>query len=162
MFEALEKSIKGGLKGNHIHMTPLKALEGLTAETARTLPSKGEHSCWHILHHIVFWQDLMLSALRKESVNWPKNNEVSWPSDDQLKKDDDWVALVESFKKGLEESDGLTNTIESMDDLPAWPKVPPFAALMVLIQHNAFHFGEIVATRQALGIWPPPEYKPTF
>ena len=162
MFERLEKSIKSGLRGKYIHMDPLKALEGLTAETARLTPDKGEHSCWYILYHTVFWQDLMLGALRKESVNWPKNNEISWPSDDQLKKDDDWVALVESFKKGLEEADGLTSIIESNEDLPAWPKVPPFAAFMVFIQHNAFHFGEIVATRQALGIWPPPGYKPTF
>jgi len=162
MIERLEKSIKNGLRGKFTHMDPLKALDGLTAGTARMVPLKGEHSCWHILHHVVFWQDLMLGALRKESVDWPKNNEASWPTDEQLKSDEDWVALVEKFEKGLVEADGMTNNIESMDDLPAWPKVPPFAALMVFVQHNAFHIGEIVATRQALGNWPPPEYKPTF
>ena len=162
MIERLEKSIKNGLRGKFTHMDPLKALGGLTADKARMVPSKGEHSCWHILHHIVFWQDLMLSALRKESVDWPKNNETSWPTDEQLKKDEDWAALVEKFEKGLDEADGMTKNIESMEDLPAWPKVPPFAAFLVFVQHNAFHVGEIVATRQALGNWPPPDYKPTF
>jgi hypothetical protein len=162
MIERLEKSIKMGLRGKHIHMDPLKAVQGLTAETARMKSDKGEFSCWHFLYHIVFWQDLMLGALRKESVKWPKNNEASWPSDDLLKKDADWDTLVAKFEKGLNEADGMTMNLDSKDDLPAWPKVPPFSGYLVLIQHNAYHIGEIVATRQALGLWPPPDYKPTF
>ncbi len=162
MIERLEKSIKNGFRGKFTHMDPLKALDGLTAGIARMVPPNGEHSCWHILHHVVFWQGLMLGALRKESVVWPKNNETSWPTDKQLKQDEDWIALVEKFEKGLDEADSMTKNIESMEDLPAWPKVPPFAAFLVFVQHNAFHVGEIVATRQALGNWPPPDYKPTF
>ena len=162
MIERLEKSIKMGLRGKHIHIDPVKAVQGLTAETARMIPEKGNYSCWHYLYHIVFWQDLMLGALRKESVNWPKSNEASWPNDDMLKDDDDWTTLVEKFEKGLVDAESLTSTLDSMDDLPAWPKVPPFAAYMVFAQHNAYHIGQIVATRQALGLWPPPEYKATF
>jgi len=162
MIERLEKSIKSGLRGKHIYLDPLKAVAGLTPEKARTIPENGHHSCWHQLHHIVFWQELMLGALRKESVDWPKNNELSWPTADQLAKDEDWDSLVEKFEKGLAEADSLTGTIESGDDLPAWPKVPSFAGYLIILQHNAFHTGEIVATRQALGFWPPPEYKATF
>ncbi len=162
MIERLEKSIKNGLRGKFTHVDPLKAIDGLTAETARLIPENAEHSCWQYLYHIVYWQDLMLSALRKESVDWPKNNEQSWPNDSELKNDDNWNILVKKFKDGLADADNMTKTIESTDDLPAWPKVPPFAAYLVLNQHNAFHIGELVATRQALGIWPPPDYKMTF
>ena len=162
MIERLEKSFKSGLRGKHTHFDPLKAVQDLTADTAREIPEKGKFSSWHILYHIVFWQDLMLGALRKESVDWPKNNEPSWPSEEMLKNDEDWDALVEKFEKGLEEADGLTNTISSMEDLPAWPKVPPYAGYLVLIQHNAYHIGQLIGTRQALGHWPPPDYKATF
>ena len=162
MIERLEISIKNGLRGKHVHIDPMKSLEGLTVETARMTLSNGGHSCWHILHHIVFWQDLMLAALRKEDVNWPENNERSWPTDEQLMKDAGWNNLVEKFQKGLVEAEDLAENIKSVDDLPAWPNVSSFAALMVFIQHNAYHLGEIVATRQAIGNWPPPEYKQTF
>jgi len=162
MIERLEKSIKSGLRGKHTHLDPLKAVAGLTPDDARRIPDNGHHSCWHYLYHIVFWQDLMLGALRKESVDWPKSNEPSWPSEEQLVNDDDWDSLVEKFEKGLVEADSLTGSIESLEDLPAWPKVPPFAGYLVLVQHNAFHIGELVATRQALGLWPPPDYKATF
>jgi len=162
MLESLESTLKRGLRGKYIHIDPMKAVEGLTADTAYMIPRQGTHSCWHILHHIVYWQELMLKALRGETVDWPKNNEKSWQSDTISKKADDWMKLVQKFEQGLIEADAQTNRIESMEDLPAWPKVPPFAAIMSIVQHNTYHIGEIVATRQALGLWPPPTYKETF
>jgi hypothetical protein len=56
----------------------------------------------------------------------------------------------------------MTENIKSMEALPSWPKVPAFRALMVFGQHIAYHIGEIVAIRQALGYWPPSEDHKTF
>ncbi len=160
MLGTLTAALKNSLNGKHIHVNPLKALENLTPEMAAQIPESGEHSCWHILNHIVFWQDLMLEALRgNKEVEWPINNEVSWPTKIS-KNEKDWKELVARFKSGLDEGYKMTENIEFQDDLPAWPKVPAFRALMVFGQHNAYHIGEIVATRQALGFWPPsPDHK---
>jgi uncharacterized damage-inducible protein DinB len=160
MFEDLTKSLKASLTGEHIHVNPLKAIENLTAETAAKVPKNSEHSCWHILSHTVYWQDLMLVALRKkEKVDWPKNNEMSWAV--EITDDDkDWNNLVERFKAGVDEALKMSEDIESQEKLPAWPHVTTYQALMVFGQHNAYHMGEIVATRQALGLWPPsPDHK---
>jgi len=160
MFGVLTAALKNSIKGQHIHVDPMVALKNLTPEMAAEVPEKSEHSCWHILHHIVFWQDLMLEALRgKKEVNWPKTNEPSWlkvlPKDGKK-----WDELVQKFKSGMEEGYEMTENIESLEALPSWPKIPVFRALMVFGQHNAYHIGEIVATRQALGYWPPsPDYK---
>ncbi|MHA1943215.1 MAG: DinB family protein [Candidatus Thorarchaeota archaeon] len=160
MLGTLTASLKNSLSGKHIHIAPMKALENLSPEMAAKVPENSEHSCWHILHHIVFWQDLMIEALRgNNEVKWPDKNQLSWPT--EISKDEnEWTALVERFKTGLDEGYKMTENIDSQDDLPAWPKVPTFRALMVFGQHNAYHIGEIVATRQALGYWPPsPDYK---
>jgi len=133
MFDKIQKSILNGLQGTHVHVNPFKALEGLDADTAKKVPPNGGHSCWQILYHIVYWQDFMLPHLRKEEVNW-----------------------------GIEEAEAITKTIDSFENLPTDPKVPSYAALMVFIEHNAYHVGQIVATRQAIGAWPPPDYKKTF
>jgi uncharacterized damage-inducible protein DinB len=160
--DKLEQALKRGIRGKYTHIDPLKALEGLTADSAAIIPPKGWHSCWHLLYHIVYWQELMLAALRGEKVNWPKNNDLSWPSENTLKQSNEWAKLVQKFEEGLIEADKHVEKTESFEDLPSWPKVAPFAAIMVIAQHNSFHMGEIVATRQALGLWPPPEYKATF
>ena len=160
MIETMKKALKFSLTGKHIHVDPIKALENLTPEMAAKLPVDGEHSCWHILYHIVFWQDLLLEALRRnKEVNWPKDNKQSWAAD--ISSDEkDWNELVDRFKSGLDEALMMTDDIESQEELPAWPKVPAYQALMVFGQHNAYHIGGIVATRQALGFWPPsPDHK---
>lgn len=161
MLDKLETNLKGGLRGKYIHIEPLKAIDGLDAKSATLVPPKGIHSCWQQLHHIVYWQNLMLSACKGESVDWPKNNDASWSENDILTAEI-WEKTVSDFKKGIEDAELLTKNIESSDDLPAWPKVPLFVALMHLIQHNSFHIGELVGTRQALGLWPPPDYMQTF
>jgi uncharacterized damage-inducible protein DinB len=160
MLDTMPNALKFSLTGHHIHVHPVKAIENLTPEQAAKLPENGEHSCWHILFHIVFWQDLMLEALRlNEKVNWPKSNEESWAAD-STGDEKDWDILVERFKSGLDEALTMSEDIESQEELPAWPKVPRYQALMVFGQHNAYHIGEIVATRQALDLWPPsPDYK---
>ena len=160
MLETMTKALKFSLTGEHIHVNPLKAVANLTPEMAAKLPENSERSCWHILHHIVFWQDLMLEALRKKKeVPWPKNNEPSWAAKIST-KDSDWTALVDRFKSGLDEALKMTEDIESQEHLPAWPKVPAYQALMVFGQHNAYHLGQIVTTRHALGLWPPsPDHK---
>jgi uncharacterized damage-inducible protein DinB len=160
MLDTMKVALNFSLTGKHIHVNPVKAVENLTAEKASKLPENGEHSCWQILHHIVFWQDLMLEALRrKKEVNWPKTNELSWAAEIS-NNDKDWNNLVERFKKGLDEALKMTEDIESQEELPAWPKVPAYQALMVFGQHNAYHIGQLVATRQALGFWPPsPDHK---
>jgi hypothetical protein len=162
MLGILTASLKNSISGKHIHIEPMKALANLTAEMAAQVPENSEHSCWHILHHIVFWQDLMVEALKgKEKVGWPKSNETSWPT--EISKDEnDWKELVDRFQAGYEEGYKMTEDIESMEDLPSWPKVPAFRGLMVFGQHIAYHIGEIVATRQALGYWPPSEDHKTF
>lgn len=160
MLERMKAALKVSLTGKHIHVNPISAIENLTPEMALRLPANGEHSCWHILYHIVYWQDLMLEALqRKEDVNWPKDNKKSW-LDDISGEEKDWSELVERFKSGLDEALKMTEDIESQEELPAWPKVTPLQALMIVGQHNSYHLGEIVATRQALGFWPPsPDHK---
>lgn len=162
MFEKVQKTILNGLRGTHIHVDPLKSLEGLDAKTASIVPQNGKFSCWQILYHIVYWQDFMLPHLRGEEVSWPKNNEESWPDNESLTGEKAWSELVSRFKKGIDEAEELTKTIDSFDNLPTPPKVPTYAALSVFTQHNAYHIGQIVTTRQAIGAWPPPEHKPTF
>jgi uncharacterized damage-inducible protein DinB len=162
MLDTMTAALRFSLTGEHIHVNPLKAIANLTPEMAAKLPKNSDHSCWHILYHMVFWQDLMLEALRrKKEVKWPENNELSWAV--EITKDEkDWNGLIERFKSGLDEALKMTEDIESQEALPAWPKVPTYQALMVFGQHNAYHVGEIVATRQALGLWPPTSDHKTF
>ena len=46
------------------------------------------HSCWDLLHHTVFWQDIILKNLEGEYIDWNTiNNEDNWPSDEFLSQE---------------------------------------------------------------------------
>ena len=82
----IENSILSGLKAEFIHLDPMKAISGLTPETARKRPHNNAHSCWELLYHIVIWNDIFLDNIKGNPANWdPANN---WPPKEELQKDD--------------------------------------------------------------------------
>jgi hypothetical protein len=78
-----------------------------------------------------------------------------WPKDAAPPDDTAWEKSVESFHQDL----------QAMQDLVADPQTDLYAKLpwgdgqtilreaMLLADHNAYHLGQIVMVRQALGAW---------
>ncbi|MFW9800817.1 MAG: DinB family protein [Candidatus Thorarchaeota archaeon] len=154
MKEELAEALIDGLYGKNTHPHPLKALSNLTSELAHNRFSTDSHSSFDLLYHIVFWQDLVLEAMRGEEVAWPKKPDEDWPDS---KSKADWDALVSRFEEGLEEGKRILNEGDLERPLPSWRNVPMLRAAIVLAQHNSYHLGQILANRIAQGSWPPPE-----
>jgi len=157
MKEIIPETIKRCLRGRDAHIAPLKALKGLTPEMARKRPSPNAHSCWELLYHIVLWQDVCLDAVRGNNVDWEAAQKKEWPSQKMMSDDTQWGKLVSKFEKGLKEASQLVEQVDLAKPIPAWGGAPTLQVLMVVVQHNSYHIGQIVATRIALGYWPPPK-----
>ena len=154
MKEALAKALADGLYGKHTHPDPLDAVRGLTYEMASQRTSESVHSSLELLFHLVFWQDLCLEAARGEKdVKWPDAAGEDWLGTDMQVT---WGELVARFEKGLEEGKRLVAEGDLEMPLPAWHNIPMLRAMIVLIQHNSYHLGQIVSNRIAQGTWPPP------
>jgi len=159
MNEIIAEIIRRSLHGKDAHIDPLKALKGLTAEMARKRPSPSSHSCWELLHHIVMWQSVCIDAIKGKEVDWEAAQRKEWPSQERMTDAAQWDNLVAKFERGLEEASQLVERVDLAKPIPAWGDAPTFQVLMVLVQHNSYHIGQIVATRIALGYWPPPKPK---
>ncbi len=154
MKDQLIKVIINGLQGKNTHLSPEKAIKGLTPSTAKQRPTEDIHSCWDLIHHIVVWQEGILKAIVGEKVDWKdidKNH--NWPSPDYLKEDSNFTNLVQKFANGLKEAEKLVKTIDLHNPMPAWGNAPVIQAFMVLLQHNSYHLGQMVTVRKSLGIW---------
>ena len=145
------------LRGKHTHVDPLKAVKGLSFEMANKRPGKDVHSCRELLYHIVYWQDLMLSALRGEDVKWPEDFSLGWPLPSKINTELKWKKLVNNFCKGVEEAETLSQKKRLTETLPSWKYVNSIGALGILALHNSYHIGQLVTVRQSLKQWPPPE-----
>jgi len=158
MREQLIKDLSSGINGFLTHLEPMKAVEGLTPTIARKKPSNKYHSCWDLLHHTVYWQDILLKNLDGKIIDWSKiSNEDNWPSDEYLSKDDNFIELVKKFNKNLEIAATKLEKIDLMQGIKIGPEHTPdvthFKLFLVFLQHTSYHLGQMVTTRKLLGDW---------
>ncbi|HEY3569999.1 MAG TPA: DinB family protein [Thermoanaerobaculia bacterium] len=143
------------LKGGHAHLRLDKALAGLPPELRGAKAPGLPHTIWQILEHLRLAQWDILEFSRDEkhvSPEWPAGY---WPRTEAPPDDAAWEKSLESFQRDL----------QAMQDLVADPKTDLYAKLpwgdgqtvlreaMMLADHNAYHLGQIVSVRQALGAW---------
>jgi uncharacterized damage-inducible protein DinB len=143
-------ALRWGLSGMSSHIEPLRALAGLTPEAAAETPAGGLHSAHRLLHHIVYWQELMLAPVTGEQAAWPSGPE-GW--DSQMPP---WTELVDRFAAGLAKADQLAGEADLRSRIPEWgQEMTKGGALTVLITHNSYHIAQLVDARRATGHWPP-------
>ena len=142
------------LRGGHAHLRLDKALADLPPELRGAKAPGLPHTIWQLLEHlrIAQWDILEFSRDEKHvSPDWPAGY---WPKT-EAPDDVVWEKSLESFHRDL----------QAMQDLVADPKTDLVAKLpwgdgqtvlreaMMLADHNAYHLGQIVSVRQALGAW---------
>lgn len=151
------------MAGMGSHVEPMRAVEGLSPPAAAREVGCGLHSAHRLLHHIVYWQDIMLGAAEgaAEAAGVPSGSPVApvpWPQgpEDWQSPMPEWPELVERFGANLGRAQKLARGAALHAPIPAWgPEMTVGAALGVLITHNSYHLGQLVAARRAAGAWPP-------
>lgn len=155
MKEAIVKALIGGLYGKNTHVNPKKVIAGLTPTTAKIKSGNDNHSCWDLLHHIKIWQKAIIEAIKGKEVDWKEiSAKHDWPSAEYLSNDHNFINLVKTFEDSLLEVEELIKTTDLHKPMPAWGNAPVIQAFIVLLQHNSYHYGQIIALRKSLGIWP--------
>ena len=152
------KDLSSGINGFLTHLEPMKAVEGLAPSTARKNPSNKYHSCWDLLHHTVYWQDILLKNIDGKFIDWTTlTNEDNWPSKEKLSKDENFLELVKKFKENLGIVAKKLENIDLMKGIKIGPEHTPdvtnFRLILVFLQHTSYHIGQIVTTRKLLGDW---------
>ena len=86
-------------------------------------------------------------------MKWPDDY---WPGDAAPPSENAWTNSIAGYRRSREEMQGLARDV---DDLTA--RVPAgtdqqtyLRAILLAADHAAYHVGQIVAVRRALGIWP--------
>jgi hypothetical protein len=142
------------LQGGHAHLTLEKALANLPADLRGHKAPNLPHTIWQLLEHlrIAQWDIVEFSrGPNHVSPTWP---EGYWPKTEAPPDAATWDHAVAAFNRDL----------QTMRDLVADPKTDLYAKLpwgdgqtvlreaMMLADHNAYHLGQLVTVRQALGI----------
>lgn len=133
-----------------------KAVKGIAADKRGACPAGFEHSPWQLLEHIRIAQDDILdfcvNAKYEHRMTWPDDY---WPKEPGPTSAGAWADSVAAYVSGREELKRLARDVE---DLTA--KVPTgnatqtyLRAILLAADHAAYHVGQLVDVRRALGIW---------
>jgi hypothetical protein len=153
--EALRKQLVKMLKESEAHAGFDKAVKGMPAAKMGVRPEGLPHSGWELLEHIrMALRDILEfseSAEYKER-KWP---DEYWPSSPEPPNAAAWEKSVHTIHADI-------NAFAKLLEDPERDLYAPFPwgdgqtllrEALLIIDHNAYHVGELVSIRQALGAW---------
>jgi uncharacterized damage-inducible protein DinB len=141
------------------HGPPLaRLLEGVGAEQAAAHPLAGTHSIWDLVLHLAAWQGEV--ARRVRGRVWSLPEEGDWPAVGEV-NEARWaqaVARLHSSRAALDAAlaelpdAGLERRVGSERDPHLGSGVTLRDAVLGVLQHHAYHGGQIALLRRALGL----------
>jgi hypothetical protein len=144
------------LKDGGAHLNFDSAIAGLPAKLRGARPRGVPHSPWRLLEHMRIAQWDILEFSRNAKHVSPKFPDGYWPTGVVPPNAAAWSKSVKAFRADL----------KAMCDLVANPRTDLFARIphgdgqtilreaLLVADHNAYHLGQLVAVRRALGAWP--------
>ena len=152
---ALRKHLLYLLGGGGAHVDFDSAITGWPAKLRGSKPKGLPHTAWQLLEHlrIARWDILDFSRNPKHvSPEWP---EGYWPSTDAPPSPAAWNNSVSTFQADLKAMMSLVKSPrrDLFARIPHGEGQTILREALLVADHNAYHLGELVYLRRALGAW---------
>jgi hypothetical protein len=144
------------LEWEEAHVGFRKAIEGIPAARRGDRPAGFDHSPWELLEHMRLAQkDLLefgVNPAYKHTLTWPDDY---WPTD-RMPSDAAWNASVAAFEADRTKLQQLVRdaSLDLFTLVPTGKGLQTYLrTILLVLDHNAYHLGQLIAVRRALGIW---------
>lgn len=133
-----------------------KVIAGLAPDLRGQAPGGLPYSPWQLLEHIRLTQHDILEFCRNpsyEELDWPGDY---WPKSASPPSAAAWDKSVAGVRQDREELKqlALNPDIDLLARVPAGDGQTYLRELFLVADHTAYHLGELVVVRRALGAWP--------
>ena len=152
---ALREHVLYLLDGGGAHLDFEKAVAGMPAEFRGARAANIPHSPWRLVEHMRICQWDILEFSRNPDHVSPDFPDGYWPVSDAPPDDLAWDKCLSDFRDDLEAMRQLVR--DESNDLFA--KIPHgdgqtiLREALLVADHNAYHLGQLVLVRRALGAW---------
>lgn len=133
-----------------------KAVAGIPPDKRGARAAGVEHSLWQILEHIRIAQEDILdfcsNANYEHNRKWPDDY---WPKEDAPPSGKAWDDSIAAYKRSLEAMKQLARDVGDLTaPVPTGkPTQTYLREILLVIDHTAYHAGQLIDVRRALGIW---------
>jgi hypothetical protein len=155
--DPLREQLARVLDWEEAHVGFGKTIDGIPPDKRGARAGGFEHTPWQLLEHLrLALRDLTDFAAKSDyqhSMTWPDDY---WPAR-PTPSADEWDASVNAYRADLKRLQQIVLD-PSTDLLAPVPTGKPTQThlrnILLAIDHNAYHLGQLVAVRRALGVWP--------
>jgi uncharacterized damage-inducible protein DinB len=137
------------------HVNFDRAVNGVPHDARGAVPPGFAWSLWQLVEHIRLTQFDILDFCRNPSYVEPGSMEAYWPETPAPPSARAWEKTIAAVRR---DRDGL-KALAVDTEIDLFARIPHAAGqtylreLILVADHTAYHVGQIVAVRRALGIW---------
>jgi len=150
--ESLADQLERAFRGGAWHGPAVaETLAGVDAATAAARPLPGAHSIWEIVHHLTVWNDVPRRRIDGEGLqnlpaerDWPPVGDVSLGA---------WQAALTALEDAhVALRARVLDLADAQLDDPVTGSDPTVRGMLFgVLQHNAYHAGQIALLRKGTG-----------
>jgi hypothetical protein len=153
--KALRKELLNYLKAPHTHAPLAKAVANFPEAAMNKSPKGIPYTFWMLLEHVRITQHDMLHFIRNSSythLQWPKDY---WPPKAQRATKAMWNKSIKEYAADLAALEKIVKDPKRdiLKPIPWGEGQTIFREVMQVIDHAAYHTGEFVLMRRAIGKW---------
>jgi len=152
---AFRKNLVELLEGGGAHVTAKAALAGINLKVSTVRPDGMEHSIWELLEHIRTAQEDILRYTLDAAWKSPAWPEGYWPTNPRMLTKKAWSESHSAFFSNLAELIEVVRNprLDLTAVIPHGEGRTYLREILLTADHNAYHLGQIVLARRALGNW---------
>ena len=151
----LKANLIKSLQGGQAFVPYKKGLDNIKPELWNVRPNNEIHSIYEELEHMRRAQEDLFNYMLDsdwESPNWP---EGFWPEPEKKLSEQEWDKSFNGFFDTLKKTVELVedNNIDILSLVPGALEYTYLREIMIIIEHNSYHYGKILDIRKALKDW---------
>jgi uncharacterized damage-inducible protein DinB len=150
---ALRAQVARLLSWEDAHVSFDTAVAGLPPEARGRRPAGLPHSAWELVEHLRRTQRDILefcTAGEYRELDWPGDY---WPAAGSSPSPGEWEASVAGFRSDRAALERLAGEAELLAVVPHGGDQTYLRELLLAADHTAYHVGQLVLVRRALGVW---------
>ncbi len=142
------------LKDRNAHVNSEDVLLDFPMEHINSRIDGIEYTPWQLLEHMRLTQRDIIDFIEDTNYQTPDFPAGYWP-EKQLSDPELWNTSIQLFFDDLDHLEGIVKdpNVDLYQSMPAGDKYSVFREILIVMDHNAHHLGQLILFRKHFGAW---------